>query len=163
MPPSAIGCRIPNRSQTGVWIKGTLPEVSCPVQFNAFVAAGGHLDDTKLCLETMFSLRRLLRMSDSAMTRVSCGCGHNAIVRILIHEIIVDVDDESRTIVLMMHWQGGRHTEVRVPRPSSGRTARCTDADAIALVRRMAGRWHDDAIAAQLHLLGWKTGTGKPW
>jgi len=85
------------------------------------------------------------------------------IVRILIHEIIVDVDDESRTIMLMMHWQGGRHTEVRVPRPSSGRTTRCTDADAIALVRRMAGRWHDDAIAAQLNLLGWRTGTGNHW
>jgi hypothetical protein len=30
-------------------------------------------------------------------------------------------------------------------------------------VRRMAGRWHDDAIAAQLNLLGWRTGTGNHW
>src|SRR5437867_8822670 len=37
MPPSTIGCRIRSRSQTGVWIKGALPEVSGPVQFNAFV------------------------------------------------------------------------------------------------------------------------------
>ena len=85
------------------------------------------------------------------------------IVRILVHEIIVDVDDEAQTIVLVMHWQGGRHTEVRVPRPSSGRTTRCTDAEAIALVRRMAGRWNDDAIAAQLNLVGWRTGTGNHW
>ncbi len=85
------------------------------------------------------------------------------IVRILIHEIIVDVDDASREIVLVMHWQGGRHTEVRVARPWSGRTKRCTDAEAIALVRRMAGRWHDDAIAMQLNLLGWRTGTGNHW
>ena len=85
------------------------------------------------------------------------------IVRILIHEIIVDIDDASREIVLVIHWQGGRHTEVRVTRPWSGRTKRCTDADAIALVRRMAGRWHDDAIAAQLNLLGWRTGTGNHW
>jgi hypothetical protein len=85
------------------------------------------------------------------------------IVRILIHEIIVDIDDASREIVLVIHWQGGRHTEVRVTRPWSGRTKRCTDADAIALVRRMAGRWRDDAIAAQLNLLGWRTGTGNDW
>jgi hypothetical protein len=85
------------------------------------------------------------------------------IVRILIHEIIVDSDDASRAIVLVIHWQGGRHTEVRVMRPWSGRTKRCTDADAIALVRRMAGRWHDDAIAIQLNLLGWRTGTGNHW
>lgn len=85
------------------------------------------------------------------------------VVRILIHEIIVDIDDASREIVLVIHWQGGRHTEVRVTRPRSGRTKRCTDADAIALVRRMAGRWRDDAIAAQLNLLGWRTGTGNHW
>ena len=28
------------------------------------------------------------------------------IVRILIHEIIVDIDDASREILLVMHWQG---------------------------------------------------------
>src|SRR5439155_11955984 len=85
------------------------------------------------------------------------------IVRILIQEIIVDIDDASREIVLVMHWQGGRHTEMRVTRPWSGRTKRCTDAEAAALVRRMVGRWHDDAIAMQLNLLGWRTGTGNHW
>src|SRR5437870_4123949 len=85
------------------------------------------------------------------------------IVRLLIHEIIVGIDDASRAIVLVIHWQGGRHTELRVARPWSGRTKRCTDAEATALVRRMVGRWHDDAIAMQLNLLGWKTGTGNHW
>ncbi len=85
------------------------------------------------------------------------------IVRILIQEIIVDIDDASREIVLVLHWHGGRHTELRVARPWSGRTRRCTDAEAIALVRRMAGRWNDDAIAMQLNLLGWRTGTGNHW
>jgi hypothetical protein len=27
----------------------------------------------------------------------------------------------------------------------------------------MAGRWDDDAIAMQLNLVGWKTGTGNHW
>jgi hypothetical protein len=85
------------------------------------------------------------------------------IVRILIQEIVIDIDDASREIVLVIHWQGGRHTELRVATPWSGRTKRCTDAEAIALVRRMAGRWADDAIAAQLNLLGWRTGTGNHW
>ena len=85
------------------------------------------------------------------------------IVRILIQEIIIDIDDASREIVLVMHWQGGRHTELRVATPWSGRTKRCTDAEAITLVRRMAGHWNDDAIAMQLNLLGWKTGTGNHW
>jgi hypothetical protein len=83
------------------------------------------------------------------------------IVRILIQEIIVDIDAASREIVLVLHWHGGHHTELRVTRPWSGPTRRCTDAEAIGLVRRMAGRWEDDAIAMQLNLLGWRTGTGK--
>ena len=73
------------------------------------------------------------------------------------------VDDASREIVLVLHWHGGRHTELRITRPWSGPTRRCTDAEAIALVRRMAGRWDDDAIAMQLNLLGWRTGTGNHW
>jgi DNA invertase Pin-like site-specific DNA recombinase len=85
------------------------------------------------------------------------------IVRILIQEIIVDIDDASRDVVLVIHWHGGRHTALRVARSWSGRTKRCTDAEAIALVRRMAGRWNDDAIAMQLNLLGWRTGTGNHW
>ncbi len=85
------------------------------------------------------------------------------IVRILIQEIIVDIDDASREIVLVLHWHGGRHTELRLARPWSGRTKRCTDAEATALVRRMAGGWNDDAIAMQLNLVGWRTGTGNHW
>jgi hypothetical protein len=85
------------------------------------------------------------------------------VVRILVHEIIADVDDVAKEIVLVVHWNGGRHTELRVPRSVSGRTQRCTDDDAIEVVRRMSGRWNDRAIASQLNRLGWQTGTGKNW
>jgi DNA invertase Pin-like site-specific DNA recombinase len=85
------------------------------------------------------------------------------IVRILIHEIVADVDDASKEIVLVIHWQGGRHTELRVAKSVSGKTKRHTDAEAIELVRRMAGRWTDHAIAGQLNRLGWRTGTGENW
>src|SRR5262249_62385899 len=32
------------------------------------------------------------------------------LVRILIEEIVVAVDDESRQVVLVIHWSGGRHS-----------------------------------------------------
>lgn len=85
------------------------------------------------------------------------------IARILIREIVADIDEDSREIVLMIHWQGGRHTETRVAQSTRGRTQRCTDDEAIELVRRMSGRWSDHAIATQLNHLGWQTGTGKNW
>ena len=36
------------------------------------------------------------------------------IVRILVHEIVADVDENNREIVLLIHWAGGRHSELRV-------------------------------------------------
>ena len=36
------------------------------------------------------------------------------IVRILVHEIVADVDEERSQIVLLIHWTGGRHSELRV-------------------------------------------------
>jgi DNA invertase Pin-like site-specific DNA recombinase len=85
------------------------------------------------------------------------------VARVLIREIIADVDDASSEIVLVIHWQGGRHTEVRTAKSVNGRTQRCTDAQALELVRRMARGFSDHAIAAQLNRLGWYTGTGKHW
>lgn len=85
------------------------------------------------------------------------------IARILIREIVVDVDDTSDEIVLVIHWQGGRHSEHRVLKSANGRTQQCTETVAIELVRRMAGRWRDHAIAVQLNRLGWQTGAGNHW
>jgi hypothetical protein len=36
------------------------------------------------------------------------------ITRSLIHEVVVDVDTAASEIVLVIHWKGGVHTEVRV-------------------------------------------------
>jgi hypothetical protein len=40
------------------------------------------------------------------------------IVRTVIHEVVADIDDEASEIVLLTHWIGGVHTELRLPRPN---------------------------------------------
>jgi hypothetical protein len=35
------------------------------------------------------------------------------IVRILVHEIVVDVNEKDHEVVLLIHWAGGRHSELR--------------------------------------------------
>ena len=42
------------------------------------------------------------------------------IVRTLIQEVIADVDSDAGEIKLAIHWKGGVHTEVRVPRRRRG-------------------------------------------
>src|SRR5437868_9316516 len=57
------------------------------------------------------------------------------IVRILIEEIVVEVDESSREIVLLIHWAGGRHSELRVKKRETGKHLRCTSLEAIEVVR----------------------------
>jgi len=85
------------------------------------------------------------------------------IVRILIQEIIADIDDENRETVLLIHWTGGRHSELRVQRNGTGKHGRCTSMEAIEVVREMAGLYPDRQIAATLNRLGLKTGAGNTW
>jgi Resolvase, N terminal domain/Recombinase/Recombinase zinc beta ribbon domain len=85
------------------------------------------------------------------------------IVRILIEEIVADVDESSREIVLLIHWAGGRHSELRVKKRETGQHGKCTSLEAIEVVRHMAGRFPDELIAATLNRLGLRTGVGNTW
>ena len=85
------------------------------------------------------------------------------LLRTLIIDIIVDVDDQTREVVLTIHWRGGQHSELRVRKPRTGEHGCATTEDALSLMRRMAGRWSDEHIAATLNRMGFSTGQGKTW
>jgi DNA invertase Pin-like site-specific DNA recombinase len=85
------------------------------------------------------------------------------IVRILIREIIADVDEKSREVVLLIHWAGGRHSELRAKKFETGRSRRCTDPEAIEVLRQMAGKFSDQQIAATMNRLRLRTGVGNSW
>jgi hypothetical protein len=85
------------------------------------------------------------------------------IVRVVIQEIVAEVDQPARTIVLLIHWVGGGHSELRVKKKEPGQHRHCTSLDAIDVIRRMAGQFPDEQIAATLNRLGLQTGTGNTW
>lgn len=85
------------------------------------------------------------------------------IVRILVAEIVADVDQENQQVVLLIHWTGGQHSELRLKKNATGRHSRCTSLEAIEIIRRMAGRFPDEQIAATLNRLGVRTGAGNTW
>lgn len=43
--------------------------------------------------------------------------------RALVDEIIVDIDQAAREIVLFIHWKGGPHSELRFRKPANTRSA----------------------------------------
>jgi DNA invertase Pin-like site-specific DNA recombinase len=60
------------------------------------------------------------------------------IVRSLIHEIIVDIDPKAAEVVLVVHWIGGVHTELRVPRRRRGENGIHTAPETLDAVRSLA-------------------------
>jgi len=85
------------------------------------------------------------------------------IVRTLIEEIIVDVDDDTSEILLTIHWKGGQHSQIRTRKPRSGEHGRRASEETVEIVRSMAGRWSDEHIAATLNRMGLRTGQGNTW
>jgi excisionase family DNA binding protein len=84
-------------------------------------------------------------------------------VRALIADIVADVDEEAREVVLVIHWRGGQHSELRVKKPRTGEHGRRASDEALAVVRSMTGRWNDDHIAASLNRMGMRTGQDRSW
>ena len=85
------------------------------------------------------------------------------LLRTLITDIVANVDDETREVILTIHWRGGQHSELRVRKPRTGEHGRTTADDALEVVRSMAGRWPDEHIAATLNRMGLTTGQGNTW
>ena len=85
------------------------------------------------------------------------------IAHILIREVIADIQGTPRQNVLVIHWMGGRHSEIRFKRPVSGENGRKANPDIIEAVRQMATRYNDEQIAMTLNRLGLRTGTGNGW
>jgi DNA invertase Pin-like site-specific DNA recombinase len=85
------------------------------------------------------------------------------LVRALITEIVVDIDAAAGEIVLVIHWKGGQHSELRVRKPRTGEHGCSTPEQALAVMRSMAGRWSDQDIAASLNRMAMPTGQGKTW
>jgi hypothetical protein len=84
------------------------------------------------------------------------------IVRTVIQEVIADLDQEAAEIVLIVHWMGGIHSEIRLPRRRRGQRS-STSADIVAAVRQLVLIANDNLIAGILNRNGLRTGHGNRW
>jgi hypothetical protein len=60
------------------------------------------------------------------------------IVRTLIEEVMVDVDSQAGEIIAVIHWKGGVHTELRIPRRRRGYSRAHTPKEIVDAVRVLA-------------------------
>lgn len=85
------------------------------------------------------------------------------ILRTVLTEIVVDVHDQPPRVMMRLHWSGGVHTELVVPRNHTGHHRYCTDRRVVDLIGDLAKVCEDFAIAAILNRLGYRTGLNNPW
>lgn len=88
------------------------------------------------------------------------------IVRTLIHEVIADIDAEaaggSGEIVLVIHWIGGVHTDLRLPRRRRGQR-NSTPVEIVEAISQLTLIANDDLIAGILNRNGLRTGNDNRW
>jgi hypothetical protein len=83
------------------------------------------------------------------------------ILRAVIKEIVVRVTDTH--LDLMMHWQGGDHTELSIVKNRPGKHRWTTDVKVEQLLTELARLLPDGGIASLLNRLGHRTGKGHTW
>ena len=83
------------------------------------------------------------------------------IVRVLIEEIVADVDPSTNEVQLIIHWAGGQHSELRTPRQWRRQRGRSPNLKAIInTLRKVLG---DGAIAGVLNRHRLRTPEDKTW
>lgn len=85
------------------------------------------------------------------------------LIRAVIEEIVVDVDQQASQIVLLVHWKGGVHSELRVGKLRRGHHRASTPPDVVEAVRSLALVCADEEIAAWLNRAEIRTGRGNRW
>jgi excisionase family DNA binding protein len=83
------------------------------------------------------------------------------LLRLAVREISATC--EGDTIRLVVHWQGGDHTQVEFPKIRSGRNRYVTDEDLVEVVRALARLEPDARIAAILNRQDRRTPHGQRW
>lgn len=85
------------------------------------------------------------------------------ITHILIHEVVIDLDDATNEAVVTIHWNGGRHTELRVSRVRCGRYPEDRRPSAVEVIRKLGGQWPDREVAVTMNRMRCKPSDGKSW
>jgi DNA invertase Pin-like site-specific DNA recombinase len=83
------------------------------------------------------------------------------IVRAALSEIVVRVEAEH--IEMILHWQGGDHTALKLKKNGAGKHRWTIPEDTLSLVRELARLMPDRQIARLLNRAGKPTGRGNGW
>ncbi len=82
-------------------------------------------------------------------------------MRALIQEIVVDVDADTSEVVLIIHWKGGAHTLLRLPRRRKGQHSLQNNREIVEAVRILARICNDNMIVGVFKRQGMRTDSAR--
>jgi len=85
------------------------------------------------------------------------------LIHSLVKEIVFELDNDTNEAVLLIHWVGGRHSELRVGRVKCGRRPTDATPTAVQALRKLAGHWSDRDLAVSLNRMLCRTSDGETW
>jgi DNA invertase Pin-like site-specific DNA recombinase len=129
----------------------------CEARLEAARAAPSTAPDRACLMSLASDLEAAWNAADTAMS------AKQRLVRTLIREIVVDVDEKARDVILVIHWRGGHHSELRIKKPTSGEHTKSASVEADTIIRDMATKWSDEHVAATLNRMGLTTGQCLSW
>jgi hypothetical protein len=62
-----------------------------------------------------------------------------------------------------IHWNGGRHTELRVSRTGAGRYPADRHPGPVEVIRKLGGQWPDREVAVTMNRMRCKPADGQAW
>jgi len=85
------------------------------------------------------------------------------LTRILIQEVVIDLDDAANESVVTVHWSGGRHTEIRVARRRDGPYPEDQHPSPVEVIRKLGDQWPDRELAVTMNRMRCKANDGQSW
>ncbi len=83
------------------------------------------------------------------------------ILRAALHEIVVRIEGDH--VEMIVHWQGGDHTALKLKKNTVGKHRWTIPEDTLSLIRELARQMPDRQIARLLNRVGKPTGRGNGW
>jgi hypothetical protein len=85
------------------------------------------------------------------------------LIRLVIQKVVLDLDESSNEAVAIVHWTGGRHTEIRVARVRAGRYPEDRHPTPVEVIRTLGGQWPDRQLAVTMNRMRCKSADGQSW
>ena len=85
------------------------------------------------------------------------------LLRVLVEEVLLDLDDDANQTVVTIHWVGGRHSETRVARVRTRRSSSKRQPNPVDVMRKLGGQCPDRELAVTMNRMQCRSDDGGTW